>query len=85
MRPVALATVPRPTAVVAVPVIADAERHDADSQTRAELKDGYAAVLIIVIEVIAVDPSAIAFPIHVAPRPVIETAVYIEKAIRWYG
>jgi hypothetical protein len=63
--------------VVATPIIANIERHDADSQTGAKLNDRHAAVLIIVIQIIAVNPATIAFPVHIAPSPVIETTVHI--------
>jgi hypothetical protein len=61
MHPVILATVPGPSSVVAVPVVADTEGHDPDPQTRAELEDRDAAVLVVVIKIIAVDPAAVAF------------------------
>jgi hypothetical protein len=76
MHPVVLSTVPGPASVVAAPVVADTERHDADSQTRAELNDGHAAVFIIVIEIIAVDPAAVALRVHIAPSPIVETTVH---------
>jgi hypothetical protein len=44
MHPVALSTVPGAASVVAVPVVSDAERYDADSQVRTELNHGHAPV-----------------------------------------
>jgi hypothetical protein len=76
MPPIALPTVPGPATVVSPPVIANIERYDAESQTGAELDDRYAAVLIVVIQIIAVDPAAIAFPVHIAPSPVVEATVH---------
>jgi hypothetical protein len=45
----------------------------------------YAAALIVVIQVIAVDPAVIAFPIDIAPAPVIETSVEIQQGVGRYG
>jgi len=81
MHPVALSTVPGPASVVAAPVVADTERYDADSQTRAELNDGYAAVFIVVVQIIAVDPAAVAFRVHIAPSPIVETTIHGQKTV----
>jgi hypothetical protein len=78
MHPVVAPTVPGAAVIVAAPVIADAERDDADSQARAELKDRHAAVLVVVVEIVPVDPAAVAFPIHVAPSPIIEATVHVQ-------
>jgi hypothetical protein len=77
MPPIVFSTVPGTASVIAVPVVADTECQDADPQTGAKLKDGHAAVLIIVIQVIAVNPTAVALPVHIAPGPVIETTIHI--------
>jgi hypothetical protein len=52
---------------------------------RAELDDRHAAALIVVIQIVAVDPAAIAFPIDIAPGPVIETTVEIQQGVGRYG
>ena len=85
MHPIILSPVPGSPLIVAAPVIADAEGHNADTQTRAELDDGYPAVLIVVVQVIAVDPAAVAFPVHIAPGPIIETAIQRQQTVRRYG
>jgi hypothetical protein len=77
MQPIVFSTVPRAASVIAIPVVAHTECHDADPQTGPKLNDGHAAVLIVVIQIIAVNPAAVAFPVHIAPGPVIETTIYI--------
>jgi hypothetical protein len=80
MHPVVFAAVPRPAPIIAAPVIADAERHDADPQLRAELENGHAPALIVVIQIIAVHPAAVALPVHIAPSPIVETPVHIQES-----
>jgi hypothetical protein len=78
VHPVIFTTIPRPAAVVAPPIIADAKGHDADAELRAEIEHRDAAVLVVIVQIAAVDPAAVAFPVHIAPRPVIEAAAHIE-------
>jgi hypothetical protein len=52
---------------------------------RAELDDRHAAALIVVIQIVAVDPAAIAFPIDIAPGPVIDTTVEIQQGVGRHG
>jgi len=85
MHPVVAAPIPRTTRVIASPIVAKTEGDDADTQLRAELNDRHAAGLIVVIQIVAVDPAAIAFPIDIAPGPVIETTVEIQQRVGRYG
>jgi hypothetical protein len=85
MHPVVFSPIPRPASIVAAPVIANAERHDADPQTRTELNDGNAAVLIIEEKKITVDPAAVALKVHIAPSPVVETTVHVQQSVGWQG
>jgi hypothetical protein len=78
-------TVPRPAAIVATPIIADAEGHDTDAELRAEIQHRHTAVLIVVIQIAAVNPAAIALPIDIAPGPIVETAADIEQGIAGDG
>ena len=81
VHPVIAASIPRATRVVAPPIIAETEGNDADPQLCAELNDRHAAALIVVIQIVAVDPAAVAFPIDIAPGPAIETTVEIQQRI----
>ena len=85
VHPVVLPAVPGPARVVAAPIVADAESHDADSQLRAEPQDGHAPALVVVIQKVAVDPAAVASQIHIAPTPVIQAAVDVQRRIGRYG
>jgi hypothetical protein len=81
MRPVTLAPIPGPARVVAAPVIADAERYDADAQRRAILENRHAPALIFVIKVVAVHPAAIALKVHVAPGKIVDAAADIDERV----
>ena len=85
MHPVVFPPIPRPASIVAAPVVADTERHDADPQTRTELDDGNAAVLIIEEQKITVDPAAVTLPVHIAPSPVVETTVHVQQTVGRQG
>ena len=85
MHPVTLPTVPGAAGVVAAPVVADAECHDAEPQLTAELKDGYAAALVVVVQIVAVHPASVALGVDVTPSPVIETAVHVQQTVGRYG
>jgi hypothetical protein len=78
VHPVIFTPEPGPAAVVAPPIIADAEGHDADAELRAEIQYRDAAVLIVIVQITAVHPATIAFPVHIAPRPIIEAAAHIQ-------
>jgi hypothetical protein len=85
VHPVALPSIPGPASVVAAPIVADGETDDTDSQLRAESQDGYPAVLIVVIQQIAINPAAVASQIHIAPSPVIQATVDVQCSIGRYG
>ena len=85
VHPVIFAAVPGPASIVTPPVIADAEGHNADAKLRAEIEHRDAAVLIVVVQIAAVDPAAIAFPIDIAPSPIVETAADVEQGIARNG
>ena len=85
VHPVALPPIPGPASVVAAPIVADGETDDTDSQLRAKSQDGYPAILIVVIQKIAVDPAAVASQIHIAPSPVIQATVDVQCGIGRYG
>jgi hypothetical protein len=85
MHPVIAAAIPRTTRIVASPIVAQTEGDDTYPQLRAELDDRHAAALIVVIQIVAVNPAAIAFPIDIAPGPAVETAVEIQQRIGRYG
>ena len=78
VHPVIFTTVPGPAAVVAPPIIADAKSHDANAELGTEIQHRDAAVLIVIVQIATVDPAAVALPVHIAPRPVIETAAHIQ-------
>jgi hypothetical protein len=78
MHPVIAAAIPGAARIIAAPIIANTERDNADAQLRAEFDDRYAAALIVVVQIIAVDPATIPFPIDIAPGPVVDTAVEIQ-------
>jgi hypothetical protein len=85
VRPVVLPPIKGPASVVAAPIVADGEPHDTDSQLRTEPQYGYPAVLIVVIQKIAVNPAAVASQIHIAPSPVIQAAIDVHCGIGRYG
>ncbi len=84
MHPIALTTIPGTTRVIASPIVADAEGDDADAERGADRQHRHALILIIVEKVVAVDPAAIAFPVHVAPREIVQAAVHVQPGIRRY-
>ena len=81
MHPVVTPAKPGTTGVIAAPIIAETECHDADTELRTVFNDGHAAALVIVVQVIAVHPAAIAFPIDVAPSPVVDATVQIQQSV----
>jgi hypothetical protein len=81
MRPIALAVIPGAPAVITAPIVANTERNDADAKLGAKFQHRYAAAIVIVEKVIAVDPAAIAFPIDIAPGPVIQTTADIQQGV----
>jgi hypothetical protein len=82
MHPIILAVIPRAAPVVAAPVIADAERHYADAELRSKFQYRHPPAVIVVKQVIAVHPAAIALPIDIAPGPIVETSADIHQHIR---
>jgi hypothetical protein len=80
--PIRAPRIPRPPDVVAAPVIAEIEGNDPDAERRARIEHGHAPVLIVVVQIAAVEPTVIAFPVHVAPREIVETSVDSQQAVR---
>jgi hypothetical protein len=81
VHPVITSPIPRPAGVIATPIIAETECHDADAELRSILDHGNAAALVIVVQVVAVYPAAIAFPIDIAPGPIVDTTVQIHQSV----
>jgi hypothetical protein len=77
MHPVVASAIPGACGVIAAPIVTDAEGHDANTQTRTELNDRNAPALVVVIQIVTVDPAAVAFPIDVTPSPIVDTTVEI--------
>jgi hypothetical protein len=82
MHPITLALIPRAAPVVAAPVIADAERNHADAELRSKFQYRHPPAVVVVKQVIAVHPAAIALPIDIAPGPIVETSADIHQHIR---
>jgi hypothetical protein len=80
--PIGAPPVPRPADIVAAPVIAEIEGDDPDAERRARIEHGHASVLIVVVQIAAVEPTVIAFPVDIAPREIVETAVDSQQAVR---
>jgi hypothetical protein len=85
VHPIALPTVPWPPCIITAPVIAETECHDSDTQIRSELEYGHATVLVVVVQIIAVDPATVALPVHIAPGPIVETAVDVQRGVGRQG
>jgi hypothetical protein len=81
MHPVIAPAKPGAACVITAPIIADTECHDADAEPRAVFNDGHPTALVVVVQVIAVHPTAIAFPIDIAPSPVVDATVQIQQSV----
>jgi hypothetical protein len=81
MHPIIAPAIPRTPGVVPPPIVAETEGDDAYPQLRSEFDHRNAAALIVVVQVIAVDPAAITFPVDIAPGPVIDAAVEIQQRV----
>ncbi len=84
VHPITLALVPGTAGVIASPIVADAERDDTDAERSADREHRYPLILIVVEKIVAVDPTAIAFPVHIAPREIVQAAIHLEPGIRRY-
>ncbi len=82
MCPLVPLPVPRPAAVVVAPVTRERERDDRQAETRpvrikgdpfALIDEGYAA---------RIDPASVVVKRHVAPAPIVEASVHIERRPR---
>ena len=80
--PIGAPRIPRPAHVVAAPVIAEIEGDDADPKSRAHVDHGYPPLLVVVIQIAAVEPAVVALPIHVAPREIVEASIDGQQAAR---
>ena len=81
MHPIVAPAIPWASGVVPSPVVAEAEGNDAEPQLRSEFYDWNTAALIIGVQVVAVNPAAIAFPVDIAPGPIIQTTVEIQQRV----
>jgi hypothetical protein len=85
MHPVVTLAIPRPAGIITAPIIAEAERYDADPELRSILQHRNSLVLIIEEKKRAIDPAAVRPPVHIAPGPVIEAAVDVDQRVRRQG
>jgi hypothetical protein len=80
--PVRAPRVPGTARVVTAPVIAEIEGDDADPERGADVDHRYPPLLIVVIQVAAVEPAVVALPVHLAPREIVETSIDDQQAAR---
>jgi hypothetical protein len=85
VHPVIAPAEPGTARVVAAPIVTQTECHDADAELRTILDNGHATALVIVVQVIAVYPAAIAFPIDIAPSPIVDATVQIQEGVARNG
>jgi hypothetical protein len=78
MHPVIASSIPGSAGIVAAPVVADAERDNADAEPCAVFDNRNAASLVVVVQIVTVYPAAIAFPINIAPGPIVDATVQIQ-------
>src|SRR5512146_285434 len=84
-QPQASLAVPRTSGVIPPPVLSQTERHDGQAQTGTVVEDRNPSALVVEIQVIGVDPAAIALPVHIAPGPVVQTSVDVDIRVSRKG
>lgn len=75
MQPKIALAIPGSSGVVPAPVVPYVEDLDTQAEPRAVGEDRHAAVLVIAVEIIGVDPAAISLPVDIAPGPIVHTAI----------